>query len=281
MDIFGVINASPDSLATFSIATTPAAALKRAHALIEAGATFIDLGAEGSTGHADAVTPDAEWARLAEPLRALADAGFAVSVDTRHAVVAQRALDAGAVVLNAGDALQSPQMLDVASASSATVVLPFMAGPHFRALRLPDGANDDATDLAISEGEPAAATDPIAAMCDWFTSRLHKLASRGLADRLLADPGVGFGPPNWEWEARRAYQRAIYAGLDRLRAVGLPLYVPLPWLQTPDRLALMDIALAHQPEYVRCHVPSQVLARAAAIADGAPLPTDLLVDDHC
>ena len=89
----------------------------------------------------------------------------------------------------------------------------------------------------------------------------------------MLDPGTGFAPPHWEWEDRFRYQKAIYSGLDRLRVFELPLYVPIAWKQTPDRLELVDLVLAQEVEYVRAHIPRQIRQRHAAVRGGTPLPT--------
>ncbi|HCB37219.1 MAG TPA: hypothetical protein DEP66_03170 [Acidimicrobiaceae bacterium] len=257
MQIFGVVNAAPDSAAKFTIVADAAAARLRGAALLAAGAEGIDIGAEGSTGSAADVDAESEWARLAEPLAGVVSLGVDVSVDTRHASVAERALDAGATVLNAGDALQSEAMVRLAAEREVRVVLPFMLGPDFRSLRHVVG-------------------DPVPVIVDWFETQLRRLRPRGVVERLLLDPGVGFAPHGWNWPDRYEYQKAVSAGLGELRRFGLPLYVPVAWKQAPDRLELIDLALAHNPEFVRAHIPSQVRARHAALVAGTPLPTDRL-----
>ena len=72
---------------------------------------------------------------------------------------------------------------------------------------------------------------------------------------------------------RDRYQKAIYSGLDRLRSFELPVYVPIAWKQTPDRLELVDLVLEQQVEYVRAHIPKQIRERHAALLEGSPLPT--------
>ena len=64
MFIYGVVNASPDSLNLDSIATTPEQALARAHQLLADGADGLDLGGQGSTDAAEVVPWEAEWDRL-------------------------------------------------------------------------------------------------------------------------------------------------------------------------------------------------------------------------
>lgn len=249
MEIFGVINASPDSLADFSIATSAEAAETYARHLLAEGADHIDLGGQASHGNAATVSPEQEWAILEEPLRAITALGVTVSVDTWQVETAERAFDAGASVLNAADALQNEAMLEFAALRECDVVLPFMLGPDPRHLKHVEG-------------------DPVEVMVSWFDERLKDMDRFGIRDRCYLDPGTGFAPATWDWDDRREYQRKIYGGLDELRRFELPIYVPVPWLQTEDRLELLDIALSHDVDFARAHHPAQVRARHEALNGG-------------
>ncbi|MGI9605447.1 MAG: dihydropteroate synthase [Acidimicrobiales bacterium] len=252
MQIFGVVNASADSLADFSVATTYDAARAYGQQLLDEGADFLDLGGQASHGRASRVTPGEEWAILEGPLRGLVDLGVTVSVDTWQVETAERAFDAGASVLNAADALQDPAMLTFAAERECDVVVPFMLGPDPRSLDHVTG-------------------DPVQVMVDWFDDRLRMMDRYGMRERCYLDPGTGFGPADWDWNDRREYQRLIYAGLDRLRRFDLPIYVPVPWKQTPDRMELLDLALSHNVEFARSHYPSQVRERHEAATSSAVL----------
>ena len=81
MIIYGVVNASPDSLALDSIATTPDDAVARARRLLADGADAIDLGGQGSTDFAEVVDWTDEWARVEHLIPALAGLGVDVSID--------------------------------------------------------------------------------------------------------------------------------------------------------------------------------------------------------
>ena len=245
MQIYGVVNASPDSLADFSVVTTGPEAKAYAQKLLDEGADHIDLGGQASHGDAAQVTPEIEWSILAEPLMAIVELGVKVSVDTWQVETARLAFDAGATVLNAADALQDRAMLEFAAERECEVVLPFMLGPDPRHLKHVEG-------------------DPVEVMVSWFDERLRAMDRYGIRQRCYLDPGTGFAPAHWDWSERYEYQKKIYTGLDRLRRFDLPLYVPVPWKQTDDRMELMDIALRHDPEYARAHIPAQVRAVHAA-----------------
>lgn len=254
MQLFGVLNASPDSTHSGSVVTSSATAVARAEWLLDNGACGLDVGGQATTTGATVVAKEVEWARLAAIVPALAALGVPLSIDTWRASVARRALCAGATWLNAADGLQSEGMLTVAADVDAPVVVPFLNGPHPLAL------------------EHVAASDPVEVMLAWFARALERIEafSTGLRARCVLDPGTGFGPHGWDWVTRFEYQKRVYSQLWRLRTFGLPLYVALPWKQTAQHDELLAIVLDQGVEYGRAHDPARVRAAAAARgADGA------------
>jgi dihydropteroate synthase len=247
VDLFGVVNASPDSLHRDSVVTTPEEAVARAQALLAGGAVALDLGGQGTTYVAEEVAEEEEWARLRSLVPALAALGVPLSVDTYRPSVARRALEAGATWLNAADGLQGDELARVAADAGCPVVLPFLNGPSPHALT------------------PVAAADPMGVLLDWFDVSLRRLDRFGLRRRCVLDPGTGFAPHDLAWEERFVYQRRIYSELDRLRTFGLPLYIALPWRDTPQHAELLDIVLAADPEYGRAHEPARIVQAATRL----------------
>lgn len=241
MRLFGVLNASPDSLNLDSIVRTPTDATSRAEHLIAEGVWGFDLGGQGSTFQAEEVSPDDEWERLAPLIPTLATYGMPLSVDTWRPSTARRALEAGATWINAADGLQQDEMLEVAAEFECPVVLPFLSGP-------------DPLRLGRVHG------DPVEVILEFFTEMLARCDRFGIRERVVVDPGTGFAPHDWPWEERFVYQKRVYANLDRLRVFGLPLYIALPWKDTVQHAELMDIIVAGDPEYGRVHYPHQVRA---------------------
>lgn len=249
MWLFGVVNASPDSLHGESIVASPDEALARAQLLLATGADAIDLGGQGSTDHAEVVDWRVEWQRLELVVPKLASLGVELSVDTWRPEVAARALAAGATVLNAADGMQHDAMWDVAAAHDVSIVMPFLSGPDPRSMTIVD-------------------RDPVDAILEFFDARL-KVADRfGLRHRCILDPGTGFAPPNWPWDQRFLYQKEVYTRLGELRRFNLPLYVALPWKRTSQHDELMEIVVRQQPEYGRVHHPERVRAIEAELAAG-------------
>ena len=241
MKLHGVINASGDSLADFSIALDVESAVKRAKELIQQGCVGIDLGAAGSTQFASRIEMEEEWERLDGKIQAIAELGVELSVDTWKPEIMARALEAGANFMNASDGMQNPEMVEIAVSSGVPVVLPFLSGEDPKSLEFVTG-------------------DPIEVIVRWFEKSLDELEKKGLKkDQLILDPGTGFGPENWNWKDRFKYQERVYSNLDQLKTFGLPVYVALPWKFEDGRKDLLEILLKVGFDYGRTHLPQRIL----------------------
>ena len=239
MFLYGVVNASPDSLNLDSIATDAVAATRRAEYLLRNGCQGIDLGGQGSTDAATVVPWEDEWGRLQGVVPALAALGVPLSIDSWKPEVTRRALESGCNVINAADGMQSDAMWRVAADFRVPIVLPFLSGPDPRHMEL-------------------VRADPIGVMLDFFEARLGDADRWGLRDLCILDPGTGFAPSNWPWEERYLYQKHVYSNLVRLRRFGLPLYIALPWKETVQHDELLAIVLGQEPEYGRAHYPEKI-----------------------
>ncbi len=249
MELFGVINANPDSLNVDSMVDSVPGAMSRAEDLVAAGADGFDVGGQGSTDAAAVVDAATEWSRLVDIVPALAAFGRPLSIDTWRPEVAAASLQAGANVLNAADGMQSDAMWQVAADFPDTpIVVPFLSGPNPRAMDHVGG-------------------DPVAAIVDFFEARLGQADRYGARDRCVLDPGTGFAPPQWPWAERYDYQKQVYSNLAALRVFGLPLYIALPWKETDQHDELLEIVVRQRPEYGRCHYPAKIrrFQRAAGV----------------
>jgi dihydropteroate synthase len=249
MMLYGVVNASPDSLHADSIVGDPTTALERARQLLRDGADAIDVGGQGSTDIAEVVDWRVEWGRLEAIVPALASLGVPLSVDTWRPEVAHRALAAGATVLNAADGMQDEAMWAVVAEHDVLVVVPFLSGPNPRQMVMVEH-------------------DPVGAIVQFFEARLAQADRFGARRRCILDPGTGFAPSNWPWEQRYLYQKEVYTRLGELRRFELPLYVALPWRRTDQHDELLEIVVRQQPEYGRVHHPERVRALETQLGIG-------------
>jgi dihydropteroate synthase len=199
----GVLNVTPDSFSGDGLAFDAAMALDRAQELEAAGADILDVGAESTRPGAEALSDADEWARLRPVLDHLAHrVRVPISVDTYKAEIARRAMDAGALLINDISGLRyEPALAEVVASTEAALVLMHMRGrPH---------------DMY---GE-AVYRDVVADVADELTWSLKRAIDAQISvHRIILDPGIGF--------AKRAeHSLAVLAGIERLKAIGLPLLV--------------------------------------------------------
>ena len=174
--IMGVLNVTPDSFSDGGRFADPARAVAHGRALVAAGADIVDIGGESTRPGAAPVTPDEEFARVGPVIQALATAGAVISVDTRHASVMTRALEAGARIINDVAALSQPGAMEVAAKTRAPVVLMHMQGDPMTMQRAP---RYDLASLDIVE---------------FLEARIAACINAGIArDAIVVDPGIGFG----------------------------------------------------------------------------------------
>ena len=196
--VMGVLNVTPDSFSDGGRFFDPDKAVAQARRMIDEGADIIDVGAESTPPYGGAVRVSAaeECARLAPVLAAVCALGTPVSIDRMKAEVARWALDQGAAMVNDVWGLQrDPEMAALVAARDMPLVI-----MH----------NRDTADPAI---------DIMADIEAFFAHSLDIAARAGVArDRIVLDPGIGFG------KVAEQSMEAI-ARLDRLRAFGVPLLV--------------------------------------------------------
>lgn len=204
--LVGILNVTPDSFSDGGAFVDAAAAIAHAEALIADGAGVLDVGAESTRPNAQALSAEEEWTRLAVVIpdvvaRAHA-AGVAVSVDTRHAAVAQAALALGVDWLNDVTGFADAAMRAVAARSAARLVV-------MHSLSVPVDPKETLPEYL----------DPVAEVLAWGAARIAELEAAGIArERIIFDPGIGFGKT-------AAQSLEIIRRAGELKALGVPLLV--------------------------------------------------------
>ncbi len=177
--LVGIINLTPDSFSDGGNFSTTDAAVEYALQLTEEGAGVLDIGAESTRPGATPLSWQEEWARLEPFLKRLSGRSrqCLLSLDTRHAESARRALDHGMDWINDVSGVSTPAMAAfLASIPQKLVLMHSLSIPAERARTLPE------------------TTDPVQAILAWAKKKIAALEQNGIAhDRLIFDPGIGFG----------------------------------------------------------------------------------------
>jgi dihydropteroate synthase len=196
--VMGILNVTPDSFSDGGKFLDPARAIAHAEQMAAQGADILDLGAESTRpyGGMQPVPAAEEKARLTDVLPASVKLGLPVSIDTIKAEIAGWALDEGAAIVNDVWGLQrDPEMAKLVAARNVPVIV-----MHNRTIA------DPALDIVAEVGA-------------YFERSLAIADHAGIArDRIVLDPGIGFGKTPEQ-------SIACIARLAAFNRFGLPLLV--------------------------------------------------------
>jgi dihydropteroate synthase len=198
----GVLNVTPDSFSDGGRYATVDAAVARAEQMISEGAFIIDVGGESTRPGAEDVDANVEIERVVPVIERIASSGRLVSVDTRKAVVAKAAIDAGATIVNDVSAgAYDPAMLPLIADRGVPVVLMHMRGTPQTMDQ--HAVYDDVARDVIGE----------------LNERVAAARDAGIeAGNVLIDPGLGFAKtPQQSLELLRR--------IGEIAALGFPLIV--------------------------------------------------------
>ena len=195
--VMGVVNVTTDSFSDGGRYLDTGAAISHGLALWAAGADILDVGGESTRPGAERVDPSIERDRVVPVIRALAQRGAWISIDTMNASTALAAVDSGARIVNdVSGGLADAAMLPAVAETDAEIILGHWRGPS-REMYAPAQYADVAAEVAAELAERVAA------------ARAAGIA----ADRIIVDPGIGFGKrPEQNWEVLRALPDLVAAG---------------------------------------------------------------------
>lgn len=175
--VMGILNVTEDSFSDGGRWLDPSAAVAHARRMLDEGADLIDIGAESTRPGAPPVPATLETARLVPVLRALADCGRPLSVDTRKPEVMRAVIATGlADMINDVAGFSSPEAIDAVAAGACACCVMHMQGDPLTMQKAP------------------AYRNVVGEVADWLAARVAALQHAGVdRSRIVVDPGIGFG----------------------------------------------------------------------------------------
>lgn len=237
--VMGVLNLTDDSFSADGLARDPARAIAAVHAMADAGADIIDIGAESTRPGAAPVSAADEIARLRPVLTAIGGRlPVPLSIDTMKAAVADFALESGVSLVNDVSGLDfDPAMASLVAARGAPLVLMHMRG---RSADMYAQAQYD---------------DVVGEVTRHLQRRIERALGAGIAwDHLLVDPGIGFAKT-------AAHSFTVLAATARFAALGRPVLVG------PSRKSFLTSATGPLPPADRDYATAAAVT--AAVLAGA------------
>jgi dihydropteroate synthase len=199
--IMAIVNVTPDSFSGDGVGSDLDAALRRAEAALAGGADLLDVGGESSRPGAAPVAEQQELDRIIPLVERLAGCPVPISIDTVKPAVMRAAIAAGASLINDINAFQAPGAIEAVREGDAALCVMHMRGEP-RSMQV-DPRYDDV----------------VAEVGAYLDERVSALRAYGVAaERLIVDPGFGFGKT-------LEHNLALLGALDRFAASGLPVLV--------------------------------------------------------
>jgi dihydropteroate synthase len=208
--IMGIVNVTPDSFSDGGRYFDARSAVAHAQRLLEEGADILDVGGESSRPGAEPVDAEEEWRRIMPVVEAFASGPVPVSVDTCKPQVMNRAIEAGAAMINDIDALRQPGALDAVAQGGVAVCLMHMLGEPRTMQKSP------------------AYGDVVAEVRAFLVQRVQACIEEGIArESIVIDPGFGFG-------------KSLNHNLELLRRLGEFMNIGVPLLAGLSRKSMLQ-----------------------------------------
>ena len=242
--IMGILNVTPDSFSDGGLFYDLDKALAHAHRMIGEGADIIDVGGESTRPGSKPVSEDEELRRVIPVIQELSkETDKPISIDTYKSRVAEKAIEAGAQIINDISGLKADrEMARVAAANRAPIIINHIKGqPH----NMP---------------ENPVYENLIAEVMLGLRQSIDLAVKSGInEDAIIIDPGIGFGKTtqhNLEilnrLEEFKSLERPIMVGASRKSFIGHVLGLPLQ-----ERLigtaATIAVAIIKGAKVVRVH----------------------------
>jgi dihydropteroate synthase len=257
--IMGILNITPDSFSDGGHFFDPGAAVERAQQIQNEGAAVLDIGAQSTRPGFTTISREMEWERLNPVLKKLSQViTIPISIDTFYPYVAERALEAGADIINDVSGVVSPEMAQIVKSNGAAWI--FTHNPEWKPY-------------------PTTSGSIVAQVRHVLMNMATSALDFGLRPwQICADPGIGFGKTMEENlllikhtnDLRFAYAEtpiAMLVGLSRKRVVD---YAIGGGTKARNRLggsvALQCVAQLAGADYLRTH-DVQTSVQAAVCCD--------------
>ena len=270
--IMGILNVSADSFSGDGLKNVDAT-VSKAKRMAGAGADIIDIGGESTRPDSKPIPTEEELSRVIPVLEKLRqEISLPLSVDTYKLEVAQRALDAGASIINDIWGLKyEPGLAELAAQRKATLVLM---------------SNQRRSPAFYGRQAPALHQDILTVIINDLQRAIREALGAGVAwENIIVDPGIGFGKTQEQnlellrrLEELKVLNRPILLGSSRKSVIGWVLeltpkqhmkkvkFVPCRGRRLEGTAATIAIGIAKGADIMRVHDVKE-MARVSRMTD--------------
>lgn len=259
--IMGILNVTPDSFSDGGKFYETNKAIEQGIKIAEEGADFIDIGGESTRPGSESISADEEIKRVVPIIEALSKKiSIPISIDTYKASVAEKALQAGAVIVNDISAMTfDEQMPDIVAKYNAGVIL-----MHIK---------DKPKTMQVNPSYENVTRE----VKDFLKDRVEKTKLSGI-NQIIIDPGIGFGKKLEhnlqlirELKSFVELECPILIGASRKSFIGTILDLP-PNERLEGTAAIVTASILNEANIVRVHDVKEI-KRVAMVTDALRLRT--------
>ncbi|MGL6040207.1 MAG: dihydropteroate synthase [Deefgea sp.] len=237
--VMGIVNVTPDSFSDGGQHDTLVQAVAHAEKLLKEGADILDIGGESTRPGAAIVSVEEEIRRVIPVIQALSSLNVPLSIDTRKPEVMRAAIDAGVDLVNDISALEASGAIDLLSNSNVGICLMHKQG-----------------DPQTMQNSPSY-QDVVQEVTKYLAERIELVLQSAIAaNRIVADPGFGFGKS-------LEHNIALFQSIDKISA-----QLAVPLLIGVSRKKMLGEITGQE---LRERMLSSVVAAVLAVQKGASI----------
>lgn len=199
--VMGILNVTPDSFYDGGEYNQKEKAVEHAEKMVEEGADIIDVGGESTRPGADPVPVKEELERVVPVVEEIASLDTKISIDTRKPEVAEKALKAGADIVNDVTGLEKSEMRQLVVENSCKAILM------------------DSVNIPVDRSSFEYGENVVKEVKNRLQRKAEKAREAGISgEQIIIDPGIGFGKKP-EQDAK------LIANTDKIKSLGYPVMV--------------------------------------------------------
>ena len=200
--IMGILNLTPDSFSDGGLFLHKDKAIQHVEKMISDGASIIDVGGESTRPGADAVSVDEECQRVIPLIKAIREiSNIPISIDTSKTEVMQRAVEAGASMINDVNGLRAEGAVELVASLKVPVCIMHMQGQPRTMQHTP------------------SYKDVVKEVKEFLNQRIDVCIKAGIKkENIIVDPGFGFGKT-------LEHNLSLFKNLDEFKSLDVPLLV--------------------------------------------------------
>jgi len=236
--ILGVLNVSPESGPSDSLAITEQEIIYRAKFLVENGACYIDVGARSTSNRNNKISDKEEIERLVPAIAILKKYGYKISIDTWSIETARKCVKLGVDMINFTGGYYSTDFFKDIKNNNIWLIMTYMpyGNPYVM---------DSFEILPFS----------VNTILNYFVDKIKETKDHGIK-KVIIDPNTGIFHKNLDKMKKTKVREEIINSSNLFKTLGYPIMMFVPMEKEMDlKRRISSLIIENKYEYIRTHDP--------------------------